>query len=64
MPWRWMTTALPILAGKVEDHTAKTVKLGRYMGKERQKDLGTETCRVWTERAFVIDQAWGYKIVL
>lgn len=59
MPRRWMTTALLILAGKVEDHAAKTVKLGRDVGKEKQKDIesDTETGRDWTERTFVIDQA-------
>ncbi len=37
MPWRWMTTALPILAGEIEDHTAKTVGLGRDVGKKKQR---------------------------
>lgn len=38
-----MTTALPILAGIVEDHTAKTVRFGRDVGKEKQKDLESDT---------------------
>lgn len=37
MPRRWMTTALPILAGKIEDHTAKTIGLGRDVGKKKQR---------------------------
>lgn len=38
-----MTTTLPVLAGKVEDHAAKTVKLGRDVGKEKQKDIESNT---------------------
>lgn len=34
-----MTTALPFLAGKVEDHAAKTVGLGRDVEKNKQRTM-------------------------
>lgn len=33
-----MTTALPILAGNVEDHAAKTVELGRDVERKRERE--------------------------